>query len=72
VPFPVGAADDDPWDSAEDDLAKTRRRTWGKRGNMGFFFLGCSKTDVLFRFLIFYFLLEYEHFSNFSTQKLEK
>ena len=42
VPFPVGVADDDSWDnawvSAEDDLAETRRRTWGKRGNMGFFF----------------------------------
>jgi hypothetical protein len=60
VPFPVGVADDDSWDSAwvsaEDDRAETRRRTWGKRGKKGFF-LGCSKTDVLFRFLIFYFLL---------------
>jgi hypothetical protein len=56
VPFPVGAADDDSWDSAEDDHAETRRRTWGKRGKKGFF-LGCSKTDVLFRFLIFYFFI---------------
>jgi hypothetical protein len=27
-----------------------------KRGKKGFF-LGCSKTDVLFRFLIFYFFI---------------
>jgi hypothetical protein len=38
VPFPVGVADDDSWVSAEDDHAKTRRRTWGKRGKKGFFF----------------------------------